>query len=589
MTSSAEVQQPPSHRLARPSARHPLQIKRLGGRLATPAAISVTVLMTVVGAAYLALSWNHRAPMVYADEAGTLGNARWLVGAQPWWMGMAGSSTLGYPLLIAPVFAVVHSPVAIYRVLMAVNALLCAILAGLLYLMARKLVLAPPRVALAASLIACTYPAIAVQSGIAWVETTATVAVALFVLTGWWLFQRPGYPAMVAHATVAVYLWFVHGRFLAIPVILLLLLAYFAVRHRALRGPAIVTMAFTLAALLVGHQAQSAVQRARWDPDANPEVTLRQILGSIPTDLTRQLAGQVLYLLIATMGLAALGAMAVARAFLDTRLAGPGQAGTRPRDHWAGAIYALAALGSVVVVASTWVASTGGIDPAGRYADPLAPTLLALGIAVLVTRPQGRANVARGLGIASGAILIVGLMVLATSPTHGDVGKIRWITDPGIRPFFGFDSRSMLHSNVGILVLTAAATASVALLALAARRLRWSLGVVAFCVFLVVAAIDVSKVSRGAANASKGTAAYFAMRAHRPQTVAYDLSHRTVLGYYGMPFWLNESTFVSFRSSAATWPEADMYIGPVNWPLATRHGLHRLLIDPLSNQGVWVR
>jgi hypothetical protein len=79
------------------------------------------------------------------------------------------------------------------------------------------------------------------------------------------------------------------------------------------------------------------------------------------------------------------------------------------------------------------------------------------------------------------------------------------------------------------------------------------------------------------------------MRARHPRTVAYDLDALGYWSFYGMPFWLNESTFVGYRASSAAWPKADMYIGPKVWPEAERHGLHRLIVDNLSTRGVWVR
>jgi hypothetical protein len=580
---------------------------RVATMLFTPTAVSVVALMTVVGAAYLALSWTHRAPMVYADEAGTLGNARWLAGGPTWWIGGANqsflgietsSSRLGYEMLIAPVFALVHSPVAIYRVVMAVNAVLCAVLAGLLYLIARKVVQAPPKVALGASLIACAYPAIAVQSGIAWVETTAMVAVAAFVLTGWLMFERPRYATMLSHALAAVYLWFVHGRFVAVPVVLLVLLGYVAVRQQGLRVPAIVTMAATLAALVAGHLALSAVGRARWNSGAKP-LGAHSVLAVIPTGWSRTLVGQLWYLLVATAGLALVGAIAMARAFPGIGVQGRAVAAIQWLDRRLGAVYLLTALGSVVAVSSLFLARfiTIYARPGsrnvhlyiqGRYDDSLTPTLLAVGIAVLVARRQRRSIVVRSLWIASGAILAVGLLLLAIRPRQGYVGQISFPIQPGIRAFFA-DPQDPVHRNAGILAVTAGATAAVALLALAARRLRWSLGVVVLCVFLFGAVTDVSIQSKVARNDRAGTAAYFTMRARDPRIVAYDLDHRTVFGYFGMPYWLNKSTFVSFRSSKAGWPQADMYIGPRNWPQATRHGLHRLVVDPLSGQGAWVR
>src|SRR5439155_14253250 len=116
------------------------------------------------------------------------------------------------------------------------------------------------------------------------------------------------------------------------------------------------------------------------------------------------------------------------RAFMSTRVAGPGQPGERRREQWVGPVYVLAALGSAVVVASTFIASRSNGDFAlyhfsGRYDDPLTPTLLALGIAALLARWQ-RPAVVRSLWIASGAILALGLLVIAAIPAHGKVAAV---------------------------------------------------------------------------------------------------------------------------------------------------------------------
>src|SRR5262245_15372900 len=64
-------------------------------------------------------------PSVVPDEAGYLGNARWLSGTSPTWiMAETPYYGFGYALFIAPLFRVIHDPETLYRAVLVVNALL---------------------------------------------------------------------------------------------------------------------------------------------------------------------------------------------------------------------------------------------------------------------------------------------------------------------------------------------------------------------------------------------------------------------------------------------------------------------------------
>ncbi len=169
--------------------------------------------MALVAAVYLTLALRHRAPVVYADESGYLGNARWLTGGPRWWMDSAAFYGLGYPLLLVPIFILVEDPELLYRSVLLLNVVLCALLASLLYLVSRYVAVATHRAALLAATVGVAYPAIAVHVGIAWVEIVASVGVALLILTASYALARPSVTSFAAHAVVIVYLVGVHGRF----------------------------------------------------------------------------------------------------------------------------------------------------------------------------------------------------------------------------------------------------------------------------------------------------------------------------------------------------------------------------------------
>jgi hypothetical protein len=61
------------------------------------------------------------------DEAGYLGNARWLSGPAPIWpMGKASFYYIGYPALLVPLHLLVRSPQALYHGVLTVNCVLMA-------------------------------------------------------------------------------------------------------------------------------------------------------------------------------------------------------------------------------------------------------------------------------------------------------------------------------------------------------------------------------------------------------------------------------------------------------------------------------
>jgi len=104
-----------------------------------------------------------------------------------------------------------------------------------------------------------------------------------------------------------------------------------------------------------------------------------------------------------------------------------------------------------------------------------------------------------------------------------------------------------------------------------------------FVFFSVLAVKNV--VPRSATNVD--VPVYRELAARSPRTVAYDLDHRTVIGYFGLPFWLNRSDFVEFHSSSGDWPDAQLYVGPVTWPAAVDRGLERVAVDRVTAQGYW--
>jgi hypothetical protein len=553
--------------------------------------------MLLVGSIYAILAWSHRAPIVYADEPGFLGNARWLTGGPHWWMDSAGSLRIGYPLLIAPVFALVGNPASIYRIVLLINCVMVASMAGVLFLLVRRVVGASRSAALAASAIACAYPALSVQSGIAWAEVTSMLGVAVFVLTAWRLLQRPSQSTMLSNAAIAVFLSLVHNRFLAIPFLCLATLAAIAVTRRDLRLPALLTVAAVTVGWLLGEGLQAAVQRSRWDSATahSGAFSVHAVLQSIPIDLFRAVTGQVWYLLVGTAGLVLLGLAALIRGFLLQPRDSGSPSCQRPLSGPLMLSYVLLALSSVVAISSVFAAagytqlpSAPRLDQIayGRYNDAVVPTLVALALGALLVGLPRRGNT-KLLAISALATFAAGSLLVALRPHVTMLPSVNPAKVPSIFPWIA-NGRGHLYSQSSVVWVTIVATGVIAVLALlVSTRPRLACAGV-LCIFAAVAAMDVSAIAPTERLVAQGIPLYERLHNLDPGIVAYDLDDKTGFGYFGLPFWLNQSHFIGFYASSRSWPRAQLFVGPAVWPQAKVRGLRLLDVDPVSKQGMWL-
>lgn len=347
-------------------------------------------------------TWHHSSPIVYEDEPGYLGNARWLIGGPVWHMGTAVSYQVGYSLLLAPVFLFLHNPGDIYRGAILVNCILCGVLAGILYLLARCMTGSSQAVAVAAGAVGSAYPAVTLQAGIAWPETATMLGFAVFVLTTWWLFRSPRSSTMFANVLIVVFLSSVHNRFLLLPFVCAVLFVVLALSRADLRKQAIASLVLLAVTWLGGRELQEAVHRARWDPGAaTTGASVHLVVQAIPTDLLRTFSGGLWYLLVGTAGLALVGLVACGSCFLRYRLddfTSPARPTLSPKLMLA---YTLAAIASLFIIAEAFVATgfaSGSVVRRfdylayGRYIDPLTPTLVALAVTSCWSAPPATAH-----------------------------------------------------------------------------------------------------------------------------------------------------------------------------------------------------
>jgi hypothetical protein len=555
--------------------------------------------MLVVGAGYLAVALGHRAPVVFADEAGYLGNVRWLTGGPRWWMGSAAFYGLGYPALLVPLQLVFHDPELRYRSILLFNVVLCSFLGLVLYALCRKFLDASSWVAAAGAIVACAYPAIAVNVGIAWVEVAAALGVALMVLTAGTAAAQPGPGTFALHAAVIVFLTALHGRFILLPVIALAALLAAGIARADLRLAAGVGAGIVVAGWLVIRAAHRVLLRARWDVGVDlQQVGLRDLLDAFPDGLLRAASGQLWYLLAATAGMVVVGAVALVSALTRAR---PAAADAATRVHtsaiagWPVGAYVAALLGGTVLVSianiAAGIAAEGGAARVdftfyGRYNEPLVPLLLAAGVTALCSSRSVR-WMPPVLAAAGAGLVLCGILVLASRGKEQYAGLLQRLSMPGLDPFLGIGADSRVTSSFVVPVTLGAFAITAAFALLALSRLRRAVAILLVAGFLWIAVVDVV-VSPAVPSIDAASPVYRELRARHPRVVAYALDAGPSNLFYSLPFWLDRSSFVSFRTAQLHWPDADLYVGPAAWPEAEARGLRRLVADEFAPQAYWI-
>ncbi|MEA2219215.1 MAG: hypothetical protein QOJ35_1841 [Solirubrobacteraceae bacterium] len=429
----------------------------------------------------IAISLARTGPVVMADEAGYLLNARILAGGMPAQMGSSPFYRGGYSLLIAPILSLDGDPVAAYHAVLVLNALLAACLVPLLYLLLTRCVDVSPAVAAWAALAGAAYPSVTVLSQVALSEN------ALFALTVAWLLciglaARGGLPAAVsigwaaAIGLSAAALWTVHGRMVVAVGVTALGLVFAAARRRLGVAAAGAGLAALACGMLAGRLLDDWLLATNYAGDAHLDELKTALAPLHDADgmlaVVRNLAGQGWYLLTATLGIVLLVApLAVAR--LRT---GRG----RPGDVVLAAM--LMATAGLLVVSALWFATTTRPDQLiyGRYVEPLVPALVAVGLALLVRAERGVPVRALVAGLAALTVVVAALRVGADVPGEAS----RW--NVAALPSVTGDLGAPVIALGGIV-----ACAALCALAFVARRRPGALAPLAIALFVPTTAYGV--------------------------------------------------------------------------------------------------
>lgn len=534
-------------------------------------------------------------PELFADEAGYLGNARWLLGGTPYTMASANFYHLGYSVLLVPAFLLGASPQATWDLVMVTNALLATSVLPLAAGLLRRGFGVPRRTAILAGLVAAAYPAVHLQAGIAWAEN---LLFPLFIAYAWGAlrFLRPGGArGAVLLPAAAVGLYAAHPRALAVVAVTAVAVLGAAAarvvppRVAAWAGAGLVAGTVVTWAATRAMVADRHVAGGRYSTESTSGRLLDRLAS--PDEyggLLIEAAGQAWYLLAATGGLVAVGLWFLVRrgegAGAGLRLGGD----TVDRRRLAGLVVAAAVL-ATFVPSVLFTANPTRFDHMvyGRYNEAFVPLLLALGVAALVE--AGRRPALRLLVAGAAAVVgTAGWVVLG----RGDSLEGRSVR-PNVwmlEPFAGAegDAASVVGLSLAAVALTACC---IGLVALRRRRAVAPLLLLAF-VAVIGSAVEPVRASQAFHHEGWDLPAHVQrledVSGEPLREVGFHESDAPPHGLFGYQFWLDEVQFHVFDRVDEVEALPAVVIAEVGWAEGRERSARIFALDGRHGHAVWV-
>jgi hypothetical protein len=507
------------------------------------------------------LSLLRSGPVLVADEIGYLTNARVLDGGLAGQLEQAPFYRGGYSLLIAPLLELGSSPSFQYHLVLVLNAALAASVFPLLYLLLTRFAGVRPQLAIWAALAGAVYPALTVLSQVAMSEN------ALFPLVCFWLIafggllsERDGrgdlaWAAALGAASGA--LWAIHNRMIVAVAVGLAGMVWLTVRRRLspaalVLGVAVIALAFYGVHLLDGFLIDDNYAGSAPDELSERMDELTQF-GGLRTVLAN-LVGQSWYLLVATFGLAAV-------AVAELR---------RHRAPLLGALLALSALLLLISAAAFPERTRPDMLIYGRYAEVVAPALIAFGLAALpqVWLSLGGNNAPK----LSHSLRAVAWPLLGFGVLTALVVAIRaTASDPDAANRWNISALPFITVQLGPAILIGAA--------LVALGGAWALtratafgpkatGAAAVALFLAVAAYGAWNPVRSSERAvypAGWTSPQSAAEDAGAKTIAYDLDSYDTIGLYSLQWFLPNTKLTLFEASREE-PDSRFVLAGEDWP-----------------------
>ncbi|MGI9051060.1 MAG: hypothetical protein ACR2HQ_00135 [Ilumatobacteraceae bacterium] len=384
---------------------------------------------------------SHRREMFHItpDEPGQLAIARFVGGAARWNMFDRSTWRPGYGTLIAPIHWLTDDPVLFFNLALVVNAALGGLSCVLLCLLARRLTSLTWRGCVMAGVLVALAPAVLFSTNWVWSEALVSATCLGTLLVALAFFDCPTIWRGLVMVLLAAAGFSAHSRLAPLAAVTAGLVVVALVQRRlSIVQAAVVVATGALSLWAVARYSAWLVDRI-WEAPTTTN-TADGVLDRVtqPGPVVVSLAGQVWYQLVATVGVAGLGAIVLIGRAIGRR----DRTGGAEADRLLSAATArivLVAIGALVALAVVFMSDRYRPDQVvyGRYNDAVVGPLVIVGIGALTTasaRLLTRSLLAVAFAIVATAVVlrvwrnealaadgVVRAMVLGLAPYRGEI------------------------------------------------------------------------------------------------------------------------------------------------------------------------
>lgn len=517
-------------------------------------------------------------PIVFEDEIGYLANARLMAGLGAADLGQMGSYQAGWSLVLVPIYWVSQDPDVIYRIAVTIAMLAgwaaAFPVAGLL----RRVTGLKHRQSILVAALGCLTPGSVLMGGYVYAEGILTLGLAVVLLLAFMLWERPSVARAIGLAAGGGYLYGVHGRMIAVPVLVIVYLVGAVVVGKMRAVVALAGVAAVVSVVLLSRGLDAYMISRMYDLPFDRLSTGLSGIGQLtPRGLVVLAGGQVWYLMAATAGLALVGIVAiVGNAFREVVARRFG-----PWTFWAmvaASVYAV----SFLNFARTFP-NPIRLDylSYGRYVDVLTPMLVSLTLGLAVKRPRPMRTALAAAAVFTGALGLAFFVAAGRGPAF--VGKpiaalsvsgVAWAIQPGL------DQHPVIPATIGAVVVG---------LCFAAFGRRPLALIVAWTMVASGAAIvgEFRTMRTLDAPWSELLTLQETLQDLSPDEISYDLTSCTFYGRNGYQYYLPESTFIFFDGRVHL-PKTELVIGRRDWDLGEEAGARVVAAETGINEALWV-
>ncbi|MCF8082921.1 MAG: hypothetical protein K9M96_07490 [Deltaproteobacteria bacterium] len=519
---------------------------------------------------HIILGLKMQQPIIFADEVGYLGVARYFAGVSHLPQGIQ-LYHFGYSLFLLPAFWLFSDPISAYRAAIVINSLLLSSLYISIYFLLHRFFECGKKLSFLIAFITCLYPAFLLQSNIAWSENAFIPCFSFFIISFGLLIDKKSYLMALVFGFLTGFLFTIHPRALPIlptVVIYLLVLAFLAKipKTKIILSILVIFTVYLLTGSINEHLT-TFYGKASFSAPAPIKAYLSKLLSlSNIVSLSLSAAGQLLYLCQATCGLFLI-ATAYVCLTIHRKWSSLHRFALNDIQFNVILLFIIASSGIFLASSLQMIGEPERADHLiyGRYNEGFLALYIAL--ALLAIRVEWAANSPKKLRPYLFALAIIVLALIAIS--NPDYDKVREITKPGsvnVINVLGVYPFLVLSGGLNLLVVSLISTAFF-FMVIYAFRIKFSVGLWSIAIyFLFISACGYTVFYVRADNIKQVTTlARHVQSISDAKVVSYDVAFRDPESWYSYQYLLPDVVFKTFRSSRKQLPSSRVVISSRNW------------------------